>query len=198
MKCTFVGCENKLVKQKRFCSRKCSNLHRWGGTKKTGKETLQTCKFCGKEWITTRSSQSRGYLTCSKECKANAISKAHKGKVVSQESRAKLSKSKTGVPLSDEHRHAISAGSKPENNRFWIDGRSKEKSGKDYNYEFTSCLKTTVKKRDGSVCTSCKHDGSIYALHVHHVDFDKTNNTLDNLITLCNKCHSRLHRSKDV
>ena len=46
-----------------------------------------------------------------------------------------------------------------------------------------------VLKRDGK-CTVCEtHE----KLRVHHIDCNKKNNDLNNLITLCNSCHSRLH-----
>jgi len=34
---------------------------------------------------------------------------------------------------------------------------------------------------------------SFSELHVHHIDFDVTNNNLSNLKTLCRWCHAKLH-----
>jgi len=34
---------------------------------------------------------------------------------------------------------------------------------------------------------------SFSELHVHHIDFDVTNNNLSNLKTLCRWCHVKLH-----
>ena len=46
-----------------------------------------------------------------------------------------------------------------------------------------------VLERDNYECQKC---GSKEA-HIHHIDWDKENNNLDNLIVLCNSCHQKLH-----
>ena len=56
-----------------------------------------------------------------------------------------------------------------------------------------------INRRDGNKCKIC---GAIETdknykkklLEVHHWDKNHENNSWDNLITLCHKCHSRLHR----
>ena len=40
---------------------------------------------------------------------------------------------------------------------------------------------------------ACEICGNNSQLHVHHIDSDRTNNNPNNLITLCNKCHLRVH-----
>jgi 5-methylcytosine-specific restriction endonuclease McrA len=35
-------------------------------------------------------------------------------------------------------------------------------------------------------------------LVVHHIDGDKWNNTLENLVTLCQRCHHSYHRKKET
>lgn len=44
----------------------------------------------------------------------------------------------------------------------------------------------------GEQCDNC---GSTENIEVHHIDGDRTNDDLDNLLPLCRDCHSRLHRS---
>lgn len=44
-------------------------------------------------------------------------------------------------------------------------------------------------QRDNYVCRKC---GSASRIAIHHIDWDKTNNELSNLITLCSKCHAKL------
>jgi len=39
----------------------------------------------------------------------------------------------------------------------------------------------------------CRNCGTAENLHVHHVDQDRSNNDLDNLLTLCAGCHARHH-----
>jgi 5-methylcytosine-specific restriction endonuclease McrA len=46
-------------------------------------------------------------------------------------------------------------------------------------------------ERDRHACRKC---GANSRLHVHHVDGNRLNQTLPNLITLCIACHGRLHR----
>jgi len=55
-----------------------------------------------------------------------------------------------------------------------------------------------VLERDGYKCTVC---GATKSLAIHHIDQngwfkprEEKNNDIDNLITLCFKCHAKLHR----
>lgn len=48
-----------------------------------------------------------------------------------------------------------------------------------------------ILNRDRERCRNCK---SIKKLVIHHIDCDKKNNSLSNLITLCTVCHLGLHR----
>jgi hypothetical protein len=52
-------------------------------------------------------------------------------------------------------------------------------------------LRARILQRDGSRCTLC---GSEDHLHVHHIDQDRTNDLPENLVTLCEICHARVHR----
>ena len=51
-----------------------------------------------------------------------------------------------------------------------------------------------VLDRDGGKCLLC---GSKKSIIVHHVDENRQNNEMDNLRTLCRKCHPKIHYSKD-
>jgi endogenous inhibitor of DNA gyrase (YacG/DUF329 family) len=57
----------------------------------------------------------------------------------------------------------------------------------------------TALKRDNWKCTTCNISNETHLkkfncyLHVHHIDFNKKNSSLDNLITLCDKCHKLIH-----
>jgi 5-methylcytosine-specific restriction endonuclease McrA len=50
-----------------------------------------------------------------------------------------------------------------------------------------------VLKRDKYKCRLC---GSIDYLCVHHIDQDLNNNSVENLITLCQRCHLKSHGKK--
>jgi 5-methylcytosine-specific restriction endonuclease McrA len=73
-----------------------------------------------------------------------------------------------------------------ENSCFWRGGERR----KDYCLRFTKHLKNKVKERDMSVCQIC---GDIIKKnpHSHHIDYNKKNSSIDNLILLCNSCHSK-------
>jgi 5-methylcytosine-specific restriction endonuclease McrA len=47
-----------------------------------------------------------------------------------------------------------------------------------------------VKERDAYKCTSCKAENNLL---IHHIDHNPQNNEVDNLVTLCRSCHTRLH-----
>jgi hypothetical protein len=74
-------------------------------------------------------------------------------------------------------------------NKYKVDGRSSLKTK-----EWTK----KVFERDNHKCKQCF---STYRLHAHHIKFWKEHPELrldlDNGITLCNSCHSKLHREID-
>lgn len=81
-----------------------------------------------------------------------------------------------------------------EKNPFWKGGSSYEK----YGYGFTSVLKESVRNRDGRkcVCCECPEIELGKRLSVHHIDENKNNNVEDNLVSLCQDCHIKIHWSK--
>jgi len=60
--------------------------------------------------------------------------------------------------------------------------------------------KCTYRKRAleayGSVCAKCGYSKYEIVLDVHHIDKDRKNNKVDNLVVLCPTCHMELHRLK--
>ena len=57
--------------------------------------------------------------------------------------------------------------------------------------------KKEVKKRDDFTCQICgekETNGEGY--HVHHIDYDKNNLDMDNLVTLCRCCHNMTHHGR--
>lgn len=70
---------------------------------------------------------------------------------------------------------------------------------KDYNKDWKEISKTVIAnaKNNCELCFARNHEPhwlteSTVVLTVHHIDFDKTNNTRVNLIALCQRCHLRL------
>ena len=55
-------------------------------------------------------------------------------------------------------------------------------------------LRKLVLLRDKNTCQGCGKQ--IAHFHVHHIDFDKTNNSPINLTTFCVQCHEKTHMLK--
>lgn len=85
-----------------------------------------------------------------------------------------------------------------ENNPMWNNGSSFEP----YSSEFDRYLKEQIRKFDSYICQLCKktqkEELSNYQrkLAIHHIDYNKKNNQLDNLITLCNCCNVKVNRNR--
>lgn len=71
-----------------------------------------------------------------------------------------------------------------------------------YPPEFNKPLKNRVRELDKYVCQMCgkteeenvRDNGRV--LNVHHIDYDKMNNAITNLISLCDSCHSHSHPAR--
>lgn len=74
-----------------------------------------------------------------------------------------------------------------------------------YPKQFNKKLKHIIKLRDNYQCVICgksnedciNKNGVCYGLQVHHIDYNKKNNNIDNLITLCNKCHTKTNFNRE-
>jgi hypothetical protein len=70
-----------------------------------------------------------------------------------------------------------------------------------YSSDFNDQLKEKVRVRDNHRCQRCfrnqdeliDNNGKPYKLLVHHINFNKNNNNLTNLISLCRNCHLEIH-----
>ena len=61
-----------------------------------------------------------------------------------------------------------------------------------YPPEFNKQLKQSILERDNNVCQNPNCNVKEKTdLHLHHIDYNKNNNDKENLITLCNSCHSK-------
>ncbi|RLG44581.1 MAG: hypothetical protein DRN81_04260 [Thermoproteota archaeon] len=76
-----------------------------------------------------------------------------------------------------------------ENNPMWNGGTSFEP----YTADFNESFKERIRSRDNYCCVLCNTQQSNLdkALHVHHVNYDKSNSIKQNCASLCNSCHSR-------
>lgn len=110
------------------------------------------------------------------------ISTAHAGKTLTEEHKLKIGDSVQRRWASGEF-DSIHVG---ENNIHWRGGVVRV-----YPKDFSKDLKKRIMARDDFKCRVCYRN--IKRMEVHHIDGNKENNDWENLITLCTKCHHRVH-----
>lgn len=122
------------------------------------------------------------------------LSIIHKGKKASHETTEKLRKSligntnSKGKRWSDISRNKISG----KNNHNWKGGLSFV----EYPKEFDKKLKNLIKNRDLFFCQLC-HTEELNKLSIHHIDHNKKNCQIDNLIVLCRSCNSKVNYNSE-
>jgi hypothetical protein len=141
----------------------------------------------------------------SKETRAK-LRKVNKGKILSEEHKQKISNSNKGREFSEEHKRNLSISHKgyhpteeaKKNNSIahrgiksylWKGGISFEP----YTTDWTETLKRAIRERDNYICQVCSQYGNI----VHHIDYNKKNCNSDNLVTLCNSCHTKTNHRRE-
>lgn len=87
--------------------------------------------------------------------------------------------------VSEYNRKHKSEQMKGEKHPNWQGGKSFEP----YGIEFFD-IRELALERDNFRCVNC---GAKRILCVHHIDKNKLNNDVENLITLCRSCHMKLH-----
>jgi len=88
----------------------------------------------------------------------------------------------SGYMKSDEYVKVMSGKGNPN----WRGGTSRLP----YPYEFGEELKEIVRTIWGNICVVCLEEPDNENLSTHHVDYNKNNNELANLLPLCRNCHS--------
>lgn len=120
------------------------------------------------EWIAKRVAGRAGYQH-SEETR----------KRIREASLAAWSKPEVRAKVSGENSSCWKGGA----NDYWIEG-----------------LKGEIRTRDGlfcQVCGSCQADNG-RLLDVHHIDYDRTNNQANNLISLCMSCHRKTNYNREA
>jgi hypothetical protein len=69
----------------------------------------------------------------------------------------------------------------------------------EYGADFDTSLKEQVRFRDKYKCRicGCSQLENGRQLDVHHIDYDKTYNKIDNLISLCHGCHTKTNVNRE-
>ncbi len=83
------------------------------------------------------------------------------------------------------------AGRLASENPNWRGGLSFEK----YPEEWNEPLRRRIRSRDEHTCAMCPAQSRTLA--VHHIDYDKSNCTDGNLISLCRRCHPKTNFNRD-
>jgi len=145
------------------------------------------------------------------------ISLAHKGKKLTEQHKinigfANRGKTRRGHNWSVNSREKLRLkrigknnpmyGKKRELAPRWLSGKSSEP----YGLEFDEVLRYEIRKRDNFVCQECwlTEDDLIFrekskynhTLRIHHIDYNKQNNSKLNLISLCIKCHIKTNNNR--
>ena len=66
-------------------------------------------------------------------------------------------------------------------------------SQKGYTNEWTRKLKNIIREENCYTCQICEDYGN----YCHHIDYDKKNCDIDNLIILCSKCHAKVNFNRE-
>ena len=137
---------------------------------------MQKCLYCGKDIPITTNSAHRKY--CSRKCSRRHYYIRNKKHEQDGCKRWYQANRKSELAKNKEYR---------KQNRELFDWY--------HNKKRFGGLRDGILKRDNNICQIC---GSPEKLNIHHIDGNgyknKTpHNTIDNLITLCSSCHTKLH-----
>lgn len=132
---------------------------------------------CGNETVVPRHSLVRGRTESCGCLHSDRVKETHTGKEISEYQRQRISECNSGTGHPN-----------------WKGGIS----GKPYCAIFRDDeFRSIIFERDHHECQNpgCKRNGSL--LCIHHIDYDKKNCRLDNLITLCISCNSLANYDRD-
>jgi radical SAM superfamily enzyme YgiQ (UPF0313 family) len=121
---------------------------------------------------------------CTKEGKA----------IISEKARLRTLSSNNPM-LKEENKLKASMRMQGDKNPAWCGGISTV--FQQYPVEFSRSLKSKIKKRDNFTCQECGCYGKGKKMDVHHIDYNKHNNVMCNLTTLCVSCHMKTNHGRD-
>jgi len=126
------------------------------------------------------------------------IKNRYKGKKLSLETRKKMSiaqignKKFLGKKHTEKTKKKMSESQSGDKNHAWLGGKSFEP----YTTDWTNTFRRSIRERDFYTCQVCKEPQGDAALSIHHIDYDKQNNDIKNLISLCTSCHIKTNTNR--
>lgn len=166
----------------------------------------KTCKWCNKEYITDQKVQK----FCSRDC----CSKWRKGRRLSPQSEFKKGNKPwhAGKPLPDYYKESLALAKRKNPIKYWLNKKRESMRGeKNWNWKGGGCRyfrhkemgrveyiewRRKIFKRDNYTCQLCGEYAG--ALNAHHLklwkNHPKLRYSVKNGITLCEKCHKKVHR----
>lgn len=149
---------------------------------KKPKKVKRKCLTCGKEFLAFPYDIKNGH---GKYCSRKCVHISFKGK---KATKIQMKGLKIGQKISGE-KHGN-----------WKGGISKLP----YSINFNKKMKKLILKESNSICHMCgmtnKKHLEMYgkSLHTHHIDYNKLNTTVNNLISLCSKCHPKTNDNREM
>ncbi len=183
-----VDCGRAVDRKKTKRCKQCFQLGKLNHGYKTGRwRKNNTCNNCKK-------SISRGATLC-RSCQISEMNKIRWKNKKFRKKMIKVLKSLKHTKITKKllsKKHYNCQGNKNPN---WKGGLSYIK----YPLKFNNKLKEFIRKRDNYICQLCyKHQRKLKSkLYVHHKDYNKRNCSKENLISLCNSCHTLTNYNRD-
>lgn len=187
-----------------FCSKKCwgeylsknksgENWHSWSRIE-------VECNKCGKILLRQKKQvEAANHIFCSRKCRIGYfLGEKHplnsKIKVKCLNCKKEIFRKRCEVEAYEKlfcSRQCRDKYSRGDKHHCWNGGTSLEP----YGLEFNNYLKLKIRERDKFCCLicGCSEEENGRSLDIHHVDYDKKNNSDSNLVSLCRKngCHSK-------
>lgn len=168
----------------KYCSVRCLTLSKT-------KKIIRICTQCRKEFSIQPNTLKQGKgIYCSTRC--HGLFK--RGKNIWGKNKSPM----LGKKHTEETKIKMSKNAKSrigKNSANWKGGISFEP----YSPSFNQQLKDRVRVRDNFVCQLCfvpELECNI-RLHVHHIDYNKKNCNINNLISLCKICHTKTNSNRN-
>lgn len=180
-----------------FCSRQCTGKANPSGYQRVDRIVLP-CASCGTRFRILPGHMPRGRRYCSRRCAVSTIQGAKRGlpgRRWAPASRQRLTSTLLAMYATERgsrRRIAYSARMTGAGNPAWRDGRSRQP----YAPGWTERVKMQVAKRDRFRCQVCSLPRRPHTHVVHHIDGEKYDHRLTNLVLLCRSCHGKVHAGK--